>query len=98
MARPVKLKELLFYRRLFKEGRQMRDYMKAGQWLNVLVLVAQVLNATLGTFPALALNPWVLAVQAALGALLPGFASLDHKIAGTVVIPKEEQPAGVKAL
>jgi hypothetical protein len=66
----------------------MRQYLHGAQWLNVLALVATVLNNALGVFPALGMNPYVLALQAALGAILPSFAGISHKIDGTVVVPK----------
>jgi hypothetical protein len=85
----VNIRQLLFVRRLFKkEGPLMRQYLHGAQWLNVLALAAQVLNQALGVFPGLGLNPAVLVVQAILGALLPSFAGISHKIDGTVVVPK----------
>ena len=65
----------------------MRGYLKGAQWVNVLVLLAQIANQAGGVFPNLQLNPWFLAVQAALGAVLPSFMGISHKIDGSTVVP-----------
>lgn len=64
------------------------------QWGNVILLVANGMNAASGAFPALAVNPWFMFFQAGLAALLPSLrlpvvGSVSHQLAGTTVVPKE---------
>jgi hypothetical protein len=82
------IRELLLFRRLKKEGVQMRKYLVGAQWANALVLLAQVLNQVTGVFPALAGHPAILVAQAVIGALLPSLGGVSHAIAGTEVVPK----------
>ena len=59
----------------------LKTLFAAGQWVNVITLLAQILNNTTQVFPALASNPKFVMVQALIGALLPSLGGFAHKVA-----------------
>lgn len=67
----------------------MRKALKWTGWANIGLVAFQVLNNSAEMFPALKTNPYVMVVNAILGALLPSLGGVSHKLAGTTVVPKE---------
>jgi len=59
----------------------LKTLFAGGQWLNAIVLGMNILNQATDAFPALKANPWVLALQAAVGILLPSLGGFAHKAA-----------------
>jgi hypothetical protein len=62
---------------------------KAGQWGNLAILLAQILNSVTQVFPNLTSNPKLLAVQAFIGIFLPSVGGIAHKMA----FGEEQTPA-----
>jgi len=78
----VNLRQMLFLRHLSKKELPMlKTLFATGQWVNAVVLVMNVLNSMTQTFPALEGNKYILAIQAAVGILLPSLGGFAHKAA-----------------
>ena len=67
----------------------MQALLAGGQWVNVLVLLASIVNDASGVFPGLQTAHWFTALQAVLAAILPSVGGLSHKLQGTQVVPKQ---------
>jgi len=50
------------------------------QWINLLTLLAQLINDTTNTFPSLANNHWLLVAQGLIGVILPSVGGYAHQI------------------
>jgi len=59
----------------------LKNLFKAGQWLNFLTLLAQLLNQASDAFPALKTSPYVMLVQGIVGAILPSVGGFAHRVA-----------------
>lgn len=84
----MNLRQIFFLRRVYKkEVPQMQALLAGGQWVNLAILLASLLNDAAGIFPGLQTAHWFTATQAILGILLPSVGGLSHKIQGTQVVP-----------
>lgn len=65
-----------------KETRKMlKTLFKGGQWANLIVFLADLINKFTQAFPGIALPPWVTALQTALGIFLPSVGGIAHQLA-----------------
>jgi hypothetical protein len=95
----VNVRQIWFLWRLYhKEVPKMGALFAGAQWLNLAALVAQLLNMATNTFPALAGNHWILALQTLLGIFLPSVGGVAHKMAyGEVQNPADRSAAAPTA-
>jgi hypothetical protein len=50
------------------------------QWVNVITLLAQLLNVLTNAFPQYQSSPWVLVIQGIIGAVLPSVGGIGHQL------------------